>query len=84
MKLTELIAFLANINYVVGSVLIFREGQLEKSGKWTRNREFPCYALLKVCRILANVPCYLFLDIQLQFYFIIRKYSTCTESENVD
>ena len=71
---------------MLGSVLIFKEGHLEKSGKMDKNREFPCYTHWEVRNSRQEfwqIPdFYLFLNIQLQFYCFIRKSSL--KSENLD
>ena len=90
MKLTEMIALPARIpkkhKLCWGSVLTFREGRLEKSGKMDQKQGIPLLCRLEsvqfCTRILTDIPCYLSVDIQLQFYCIIRKYSLKCENVN--
>ena len=71
---------------MLGGALIFRKGRLEthqengpKTGNFLVMRAGKC-AILD--QNFGKYLCYLFVDIQLQFFFIIKKYGL--KSENVD
>ena len=57
---------------MLGGVLIFREGQVEKSGKIDQKQGIPLGKWEILSQNFGKSPWYLFLDMQLQFCCIIN------------
>ena len=70
------------MNYIGVDNLISREGQLGKSGKTGSPIVIHNGKWAILDQNLANPPPYLFLDVQLEFYCIIRNYSLKNENIN--